>query len=48
MTAGPTVEKIDSVRFITNQSSGKTGTLLASELISAGAKGNFDLWTRYK
>jgi len=38
MTAGPTVEKIDSVRVITNQSSGKTGTLLASELISAGAK----------
>jgi len=38
MTAGPTVEKIDSVRVITNQSSGKTGTLLAAELISAGAK----------
>ena len=38
ITAGPTVEKIDSVRVITNQSSGKTGTLLASELISAGAK----------
>ena len=38
MTAGPTIEKIDSVRVITNQSSGKTGTLLASELISAGAK----------
>jgi len=38
MTAGPTVEKIDSVRVITNQSSGKTGTLLASELVSAGAK----------
>jgi phosphopantothenoylcysteine decarboxylase/phosphopantothenate--cysteine ligase len=38
MTAGPTVEKIDSVRVITNQSSGRTGTLLASELVSAGAK----------
>ena len=38
MTAGPTVEKIDPVRVITNQSSGKTGVLLATELISAGAK----------
>jgi len=38
MTAGPTVEKIDSIRVITNQSSGKTGTLLAAELVSAGAK----------
>ena len=38
MTAGPTIEKIDSIRIITNQSSGKTGTLLASELVSAGAK----------
>ena len=38
MTAGPTVEKIDPVRVITNISTGKTGTLLASELVSAGAK----------
>ena len=38
MTAGPTVEKIDSIRVITNQSSGKTGTMLAAELVSAGAK----------
>ena len=38
MTAGPTIEYIDPVRVITNQSSGKTGVLLASELISAGAK----------
>ncbi len=38
MTAGPTIEYIDPVRAITNISSGKTGTLLASELISAGAK----------
>jgi len=38
MTAGPTVEYIDPVRVITNQSSGKTGVLLASELISSGAK----------
>jgi len=41
MTAGPTVEHIDPVRVITNQSSGKTGVCLASELISAGAKVTF-------
>jgi len=38
MTAGPTVERIDPIRVITNHSTGKTGVLLASELISAGAK----------
>lgn len=38
MTAGPTIEYIDPVRVITNVSTGKTGVLLASELISAGAK----------
>ncbi|MHA7733398.1 bifunctional phosphopantothenoylcysteine decarboxylase/phosphopantothenate--cysteine ligase CoaBC [Nitrosopumilus sp. S6] len=38
MTAGPTIEYIDPIRVITNLSSGKTGVLLASELISAGAK----------
>ena len=38
MTAGPTVEYIDPVRVITNQSTGKTGVLLASDLISGGAK----------
>lgn len=38
MTAGPTIEYIDPVRVITNQSTGKTGVLLASELISSGAK----------
>ncbi len=38
MTAGPTLEYIDPVRVITNLSSGKTGVLLASELISAGSK----------
>jgi len=41
MTAGPTIEYIDPVRVITNQSSGKTGVSLASELISAGAKVTF-------
>jgi len=38
ITAGPTIEHIDPVRTITNQSSGKTGILLAEELISAGSK----------
>lgn len=38
ITAGPTMEPIDTVRVITNQSSGKTGILLAKEMISAGAK----------
>jgi len=38
ITAGPTIEYIDPIRIITNQSSGKTGVLLASELISSGAK----------
>lgn len=38
MTAGPTIEYIDPVRMITNQSSGKTGVLLAAEFISSGAK----------
>ena len=41
VTAGPTIEYIDPVRVITNQSSGKTGVLLASELVSAGAKVTF-------
>lgn len=41
MTAGPTIEHIDPVRVITNLSSGKTGVLLAAELISAGAKVTF-------
>jgi phosphopantothenoylcysteine decarboxylase/phosphopantothenate--cysteine ligase len=38
ITAGPTIEYIDPVRVISNQSTGKTGILLASQLISAGAK----------
>lgn len=38
ITAGPTIEYIDPVRVITNQSTGKTGMLLASQLVSAGSK----------
>lgn len=38
ITAGPTIEYIDPVRVITNQSTGKTGVLLASEFVSSGSK----------
>ncbi|MGI0066189.1 MAG: phosphopantothenoylcysteine decarboxylase, partial [Nitrosotalea sp.] len=34
----PTIEHIDPVRVITNQSTGKTGVLLASEFVSAGCQ----------
>jgi len=38
ITAGPTYEKIDPVRFIGNYSSGKMGYAIANELASRGAK----------
>lgn len=38
VTAGPTYEKIDPVRFIGNYSSGKMGYAVAEELASRGAK----------
>ena len=38
VTAGPTYEKIDSVRFIGNFSSGKMGYAIADELANMGAK----------
>ena len=38
VTAGPTYEKIDPVRFIGNYSSGKMGYAIAHELAFAGAK----------
>ncbi len=38
ITAGPTYEKIDSVRFIGNYSSGKMGYAIAIELAKRGAK----------
>jgi phosphopantothenoylcysteine decarboxylase / phosphopantothenate---cysteine ligase len=38
ITAGPTREAIDQVRFITNASSGKMGVELARACINAGAK----------
>jgi phosphopantothenoylcysteine decarboxylase/phosphopantothenate--cysteine ligase len=37
ITAGPTVENIDPVRFISNKSSGKQGYAIASELSNRGA-----------
>jgi phosphopantothenoylcysteine decarboxylase/phosphopantothenate--cysteine ligase len=38
VTAGPTYEKIDPVRFIGNYSSGKMGYAIANELAASGAK----------
>ena len=38
VTAGPTYEKIDPVRFIGNYSSGKMGFAIASELAAQGAR----------
>lgn len=38
ITAGPTREPIDPVRYITNHSSGKMGYALATEAIHAGAR----------
>jgi phosphopantothenoylcysteine decarboxylase/phosphopantothenate--cysteine ligase len=37
ITAGPTIENIDPVRFISNNSSGKQGYAIASELSNRGA-----------
>src|SRR3990167_9881069 len=37
VTAGPTVEPIDPVRFISNRSSGKMGYAIASAALAAGA-----------
>ena len=38
ITAGPTIEKIDTVRYISNFSSGKQGYEIAKQMILAGAK----------
>ncbi|HEY5620228.1 MAG TPA: bifunctional phosphopantothenoylcysteine decarboxylase/phosphopantothenate--cysteine ligase CoaBC [Candidatus Bathyarchaeia archaeon] len=38
VTAGPTIERIDPVRVITNRSSGKMGVALAEEVASRGAE----------
>ena len=38
MTAGGTVERIDPVRYITNDSSGKMGYAIAEEAVRMGAK----------
>ena len=38
ITAGPTVENIDPVRFITNRSSGRMGYALAQACLDAGAE----------
>lgn len=38
ITAGPTIEKLDPVRFLTNPSSGKMGISIANECADRGAK----------
>jgi phosphopantothenoylcysteine decarboxylase / phosphopantothenate---cysteine ligase len=38
VTAGPTLEKIDPVRYITNHSSGKMGYAIAEEAVKMGAE----------
>ncbi|MEM3638152.1 MAG: bifunctional phosphopantothenoylcysteine decarboxylase/phosphopantothenate--cysteine ligase CoaBC [Conexivisphaerales archaeon] len=38
VTGGPTVERIDPIRFITNRSSGKTGVAFAKEASARGAE----------
>lgn len=38
ITAGPTQESLDPVRYLTNESSGKMGYALAEAAVSAGAK----------
>jgi len=38
ITAGPTIEQIDKIRFISNHSSGKQGYEIAKQMILSGAK----------
>ena len=38
ITAGPTIEEIDPIRFVSNKSSGKQGFEIASELTRRGAQ----------
>tara|TARA_B100002051_G_scaffold260597_1_gene281246 strand:- start:1604 stop:2785 length:1182 start_codon:yes stop_codon:yes gene_type:complete len=38
VTAGPTIEMIDPIRYISNRSSGKQGYEIASQLVQYGAK----------
>ena len=40
ITAGPTQEPLDAVRYITNRSSGKMGYALAEEAVERGAQGD--------
>ena len=47
VTAGPTKEYIDPVRFITNNSSGKQGYEIASSLAKFGVRNHIDIRTFY-
>ena len=42
MTAGPTYEDLDPVRFIGNRSSGRMGYAIAGELARRGAESHPD------
>ena len=43
ITAGPTHEPIDPVRYIANRSSGKQGSAIAAAAQAAGRRGDADL-----
>ena len=47
ITAGPTREKIDPVRYISNHSTGKMGYAIAEEAQKAGAKVQFNFWSSF-
>ena len=47
VTAGPTYEAIDAVRFIGNHSSGKMGVALAEKFASCGGKSTFSNWPKF-
>ena len=44
MTAGPTREYIDPIRYISNESSGKQGYEIAIALNKLGNKNNINNW----
>ena len=47
VTAGPTREPVDPVRFLANQSSGKQGYAIADALMRAGAETGADFWSGF-
>ena len=45
ITAGPTIENIDPIRYISNYSSGKQGYEIANELVNIRGKSNINFWS---